>query len=118
MNEVTQTRTSGAVTKRSPRKQHKNGQKNGEAKRPFFRNLYHALVCSQHSGAMVPQNARNKGEVAVCTEEVHTITERAGQTEEAERSPLSPDFHFEKSESKKSGDNSDLKLFCPRSGQV
>ena len=74
----------------------KNGQKNGEEKHPFFRNLLQALGCSEHSGAMVPQNARNKGEVAVCTEEVHTITERAGQTEEAKRSHLSPDFHFGK----------------------
>ncbi|MDT0123693.1 hypothetical protein Q9R46_13620 [Paenibacillus sp. RRE4] len=42
--------------------------------------------------------------MAVCTiEEVHTITERAGQTEEAERSPLSPDFHFEKVNRKNPG---------------
>ncbi|PYE51765.1 hypothetical protein DFQ00_102561 [Paenibacillus barcinonensis] len=66
----------------------------------------------------LPKGRGTRGEVAVCTREVHTITERAGQTGEAERSPLSPDFHFGKSESKKSGDNSDRKLCCPRSDLV
>ncbi|WP_434349153.1 hypothetical protein [Paenibacillus polysaccharolyticus] len=41
--------------------------------------------------------------MAVCTEEVHTITERAGQTEEAKRSHLSPDFHFGKVNRKNPG---------------
>ncbi|MBR2564638.1 MAG: hypothetical protein IKE29_08460 [Paenibacillus sp.] len=41
--------------------------------------------------------------MAVCTIEVHTITERAGQTEEAERSHLSTDFHFGKVNGKNPG---------------
>jgi hypothetical protein len=54
--------------------------------------------------------------VAVCTIEVHTITERAEETEEAERSlesflkescigsiRLSPDFHFGKVNGKNPG---------------
>ncbi|MGQ8874578.1 hypothetical protein [Paenibacillus sp. TSA_86.1] len=50
-----------------------------------------------------PKTVGTKGTVAVCAIEVHTITERAGQTEEAERSHLSPDFHFGKVNRKNPG---------------
>ncbi|MDP9699661.1 hypothetical protein [Paenibacillus polysaccharolyticus] len=43
----------------------------------------------------------------------------AGRTDgRSEAFAFIPGFSLWKSESKKSGDNGDLKLFCPRSGQV
>lgn len=49
---------------------------------------------------------------------MHTLTEGTEQTKEAKRSPLSTDFPIARWDSKKSGDNSDPKLFCHRSDQV
>jgi len=47
-----------------------------------------------------------------------TLTEGTEQTKEAKRSPLSTDFPIARWDSKKSGDNSDPKLFCHRSDSV